>query len=490
MNNKVLTTMNDENKNISKLNDNQSIVLDNNFTKFIIDDDLFSNKPNDIGLVKSIDSVLINSANFDTNKVNHEYQIDDNCYANSKTFINYTPASIPAFNGSIEQLQQFPTINDIKQQNNLNEPSCSNYQEQPSENTNNQEINDLISNEINVNLKTFNDAIKNEIDKTSIKDEVKLDEVKLDEFKLEEAKQDSSELNKNFKIADDNILASVSANTDNIKNEADNLVYHTKNLSIAFIIKLYIRQLIASPFSFSTIPNIFSKTANALGPSYPSSAGIAFLVIATIATIPCIFYDLSNNYSRSLLSIILFLCYTSLTGFDAYRGICSFVSRLSKRNADGITYAMSALMPSFVFIVTFYNLSFSTNAVVALLAFVIATVIGACFAFSLGFDVNLDPFYSNAKISLAGVIFSCLLAFIIAFSIFNYVVACIVIGISALSRLFASIYLRKIGALASKQNTYALQLIITQLIMLVLNILAHNYYLLNSYVYFYVNKLL
>ena len=231
------------------------------------------------------------------------------------------------------------------------------------------------------------------------------------------------------------------------------------NVGFGMMIFLYIRQLIASFFSHTTLPLIAPNLSKNLGQSYPSSMPIPFFFVGLIAG--AIGSILHSTIELDYVGSISYLIYLLLTGLTAYRGIhriCAFISRKWKR--DSVLSSASVMVPMLIFIWLANTLIVKTDGIVeATASFAIASMMAAATASSLTWNFPQDPMDSIGNMSTKGLLFVIILSIMASFGLLHYTVGLSVFGVSILVRLIFGYFIAKNQGTANRPYVYALQLI-------------------------------
>ena len=231
------------------------------------------------------------------------------------------------------------------------------------------------------------------------------------------------------------------------------------NVGFGMMICLYIRQLIASFFSHTTLPLIAPNLSKTLGQSYPSSMPIPFFFVGLIAG--AVGSILHSTIELDYVGSISYLIYLLLTGLTAYRGIhriCVFISRKWKR--DSVLSSASVMVPMLIFIWLANTLIVKTDGIVeATASFAIASMMAAATASSLTWNFPQDPMDSIGNMSTKGLLFVIILSIMASFGLLHYTVGLSVFGVSILVRLIFGYFIAKNQGTANRPYVYALQLI-------------------------------
>ena len=231
------------------------------------------------------------------------------------------------------------------------------------------------------------------------------------------------------------------------------------NVGFGMMICLYIRQLIASFFSHTTLPLIAPNLSKTLGQSYPSSMPIPFFFVGLIAG--AVGSILHSTIELDYVGSISYLIYLLLTGLTAYRGIhriCVFISRKWKR--DSVLSSASVMVPMLIFIWLANTLIVKTDGIVeATASFAIASMMAAATASSLTWNFPQDPMDSIGNMSTKGLLFVIILSIMASFGLLHYTVGLSVFGVSILVRLIFGYFIAKNQGTANRPFVYALQLI-------------------------------
>ena len=270
------------------------------------------------------------------------------------------------------------------------------------------------------------------------------------------------------------------------KRREDNGQYNFANMpvkeqvSFGMMICLYLRQLIASFFTHTTLPLVAPQLALRLGPCYPSSMPIPFFVVGFIAgALGSVLHSTLNLDYIGAVPYLIFLLLTGLTGYRGIYRICSFITR--KRH-DVILLTASVMVPMLIFVWLSNTLIGITSGIVeATAAFAIASMLAAATASSLNWNFPQDPMDSCGHMSTKGLLFVIILSIMAAFGLLHYTVGLSVMGVSLVMRLLFGYFIGKNQGTAQRPYVYALQLLTLFAILLDLILLkSQNYEFLSQ----------
>ncbi|MBO8416651.1 MAG: hypothetical protein IAB19_09745 [Proteobacteria bacterium] len=224
-------------------------------------------------------------------------------------------------------------------------------------------------------------------------------------------------------------------------------------------ITLYLRQLVAAMFSHTTLSVLMPRTSMRFGPCYPSSMALPYLltgIMAGLISALICWYANANQLTGGFCLTV----YVLMTGLTSFRGLTDLVGRISKRRPDAVMAAAALFLPC-VLIIFMVNVTYVRNEPFEGAIFIaLSSMVSACFASSLSFDLKQDPVDSFGTMSLKGMIFSAILVAAASFLVLKPTVACSLVGLSLLLRLLIGQYLLKNNIMASRLTICAVQLLL------------------------------
>ena len=319
-----------------------------------------------------------------------------------------------------------------------------------------------------------------------------------DKFENAPGKADANNASENIKsdafVADKEIFANKSAaspsmfNSDRIppkidaqqenKEETQGKELITSKLK-AF---LFIRQLLASFFTHTTLSMIAPKLSLSFGPTYPSSMPLPYFFVGIILGIICFLFN-NTNATIIYLAPFILVIFLLLTGIQGFRGCGTLISIFSKRRADSYIKILTVFIISVLFcfcinICLTYklcDLSFSlVSASVLMLSAYTAT--------TLNFSLDGDPVDSYGSLSLRGLLIAGGICLIVSFLFLSAALVISLIGVSLLIRMIIGFYLHMHKARVSRDIICATQYI-TMLVLLMDMLLMHLKFSLPLYSY-------
>lgn len=274
-----------------------------------------------------------------------------------------------------------------------------------------------------------------------------------------------------------------------------------EHIGLGMTVALYIRQLIASLFSHTTLSVIMPRTARKLGPCYPSSMAIPFLlvgfisallgnklchsIVQNVAASPTLNNESYSQYhtvnNGSGLTVLIFLF---LTGLASFRGIYRFFAYINRRRHDVILMAASVCIPIICFFWLTNNLFIATQTqnsyIGSVLAFSFAAMLSAAAASTLSWNVQQDPIDSCGTMTTRGLLLVVVMCFMAAFGLLHYIVGLSVLGVTFIMRLVFGYIIVKNGGTSHRSYVNGLQMLTFFAILLDMALLKFNGYELLS----------
>lgn len=252
----------------------------------------------------------------------------------------------------------------------------------------------------------------------------------------------------------------------------------TEHIRVSMVLFLYCRQLIASFFTYTTLPVIAPRLAMRFGPCYPSSMAIPFLFVGLLTGFVGggikAFTSLGGGNN---IGSLVCLVYILLTGLTAFRGIYRIMAFINRRRHDAIMLIASVMVPLMVFMWLSNTLIAYTSGIVeTAVAFGVATMLSAATASSLTWNLPQDPMDSCGAMTTKGLLFVIWLCIIASFGLLHYIVGLSVLGVSIVMRLIFGYSIVHNQGTAQRSYVYALQLITLFAIMLDLILLKSQNY--------------
>lgn len=254
-----------------------------------------------------------------------------------------------------------------------------------------------------------------------------------------------------------------------------------ERVGLGMMLFLYLRQLIASFFSYTTLPSFMPRLAMHLGPSYPSSMAIPFFFVGLLSGL------VGYAIKTSLLGLqhagmIAFMIYTLLIGLPAYRGIYRICTVILRKRHDMILMIASVTIPLMIMAWMFNSILQSASGIQeASLLLGIASMLSAATASTMMWNFPQDPLDSCGRMSNFGLLFVLLLCLLLSFGLLNQIVGISVLGVSFVMRLIFGYSIAKNQGTAQRPYIYALQQITLFAILLDLILLkGQGFPVLNS----------
>ena len=233
--------------------------------------------------------------------------------------------------------------------------------------------------------------------------------------------------------------------------------HHQDHVGLGIALFLFCRQLLASFFCHTSLSILAPRLSLRLGPACPSSMLLPFfvigLIVGLISSIP-IFTRFPDS------GTISFLAYLLLTGLPAYRGIYRIFAFITRRRHDPVLLAASVVMPMIIFIWLSNTLNIVTDNFEETLALYSFTMmLSAATASTLSWHFPQDPIDSAGIMTNKGLVLVVLITILVSVLLLDPVVACSVLGVSFVMRLFFGYSLAKNQGTAQRPYIHALQLL-------------------------------
>lgn len=252
----------------------------------------------------------------------------------------------------------------------------------------------------------------------------------------------------------------------------------TISWSLSFI--LFLRQLVASFFQYTTLSLYMPQIASRFGPSYPSSMPIAYLFIGIIVGATASFTSLMN---LKVLSGGFAACvFIVLTGFGAYRGVCTLICLFSHRRSDDIIASAAVALPVVMFTLTGSATALILNPSDLFVGLAIASMLSASFAVSIILTLPQDPVNSLGTMTIGGMVIILIITLIIGFLLINPIVMVSLIGTGLFIRLVIGYFLYLNHVRASRDLIIATVQISIIAMLLNLACVGESYPIINSYI--------
>lgn len=253
-----------------------------------------------------------------------------------------------------------------------------------------------------------------------------------------------------------------------------------ENIGFGISIFLYIRQLVASFFSHTTLSTLAPKTAMRLGPCYPSSMAIPFFFIGLISGLLGSSFHSIEKFDFG--SGLAYLSYVLMTGLASFRGIYRMCAYINRRRHDVFLMVASLTIPLLILIWLMINFISSTNSIAeATITMACSTMLSAALASTLSWNMPQDPIDSCGTMSTKGLLFVMVLCGALTFGLLNEIVALSIFGVSIVIRCIFGYLFNNNHATMRRTYINALQLLILFAILFDLILLKNqNYGLLSN----------
>ena len=254
-----------------------------------------------------------------------------------------------------------------------------------------------------------------------------------------------------------------------------------ESVGIGLMLFLYVRQLFASFFTYTTLPLMAPHLAMRLGPCYPSSMPIPYFFVGLLAGL--VGGSLHSALNLETVGVVSAVIYLMLTGITAYKGIYRICTFITRRRHDMILLAASVMVPLLIFmwLSNILLTQAGNNLLEVSLLFAIASMLSAATASSLTWNFPQDPIDSCGIMTTKGLLFVIALCLFVAFGLMNYIVGLSVLGVSIVMRLIFGYCIAKNQGTAQRPYVYALQYFTLFAILLDLILLkSQNYQILSQ----------
>lgn len=253
-------------------------------------------------------------------------------------------------------------------------------------------------------------------------------------------------------------------------------------LPAGLTIRLYLRQLIAALFSHTTLSVLMPGAAMRFGPCYPSSMAIPYLLTGIIAGLVsasiCWYADVKQLTGGLFLTV-----YVLLTGVTGFRGLAELICYISRRYTDSAIIAATVMLSGTIIIFTVCVVYGGNEPFEGAIFIALASMVSACAASTLCFDIKQDPVDSFGTMSIKGLIFCIVMVTAVCFLTLKVEAACSVVGLSLLLRLILGQYFTRHNILASRPMICAVQLLLLIAVLFDLMFMGIYHNMLNNMIY-------
>ena len=253
----------------------------------------------------------------------------------------------------------------------------------------------------------------------------------------------------------------------------------TEHVKLSMAVFLFLRQLIASFFTHTTLPVVTPHLALRLGPCYPSSMAIPFFVVGLlVGALGGFIKEYTPLQMAGTTSCLVFVL---LTGLSPYRGIYRIFTFITRRRHDAVMMASSVMVSLLVFIGLISTLVHVCSGVGEFtLAFALASMLSAATASTLMWNFPQDPMDSCGTMTNKGLVWVMIMCGVATFGLLHYIVALSILGVGIVMRLIFGYCIAKNQGTAQRPYVSALQLLTLFAILLDLILLkSQNYEFLN-----------
>lgn len=253
-------------------------------------------------------------------------------------------------------------------------------------------------------------------------------------------------------------------------------------LPLKLTVILYLRQLAAAIFSHTSLSLVLPRLSMQFGPCYPSSMALPYLVSGAVAGVISMLICYGTD-TRQLTGGFCLFFYILITGLAAFRGIAELVGLITKRRPDEILNTAALLLPSLLLIFIINVIFVYSEPFEGGILFAFASMLSACFASTLAFDLKQDPVDSFGTMSVKGVLFCTVLILFFSLLTLKLYAACSVAGLGLLLRLIIGHIYLKHNVTASRQMICAAQFIIMLMLLFDLLLLSRSDNILCNQIY-------
>lgn len=287
---------------------------------------------------------------------------------------------------------------------------------------------------------------------------------------------DRDELGNELYAGSDNAEAGDALRLDTTELDA---MPRTEHVKLSMAVFLFLRQLIASFFTHTTLPVVTPHLALRLGPCYPSSMAIPFFVVGLlVGALGGFIKEYTPLQMAGTTSCLVFVL---LTGLSPYRGIYRIFTFITRRRHDAVMMASSVMVSLLVFIGLISTLVHVCSGVGEFtLAFALASMLSAATASTLMWNFPQDPMDSCGTMTNKGLVWVMIMCGAATFGLLHYIVALSILGVGIVMRLIFGYCIAKNQGTAQRPYVSALQLLTLFAILLDLILLkSQNYEFLN-----------
>ena len=287
---------------------------------------------------------------------------------------------------------------------------------------------------------------------------------------------DRDELGNELYAGSDNAEAGDALRSDTTELDA---MPRTEHVKLSMAVFLFLRQLISSFFTHTTLPVVTPHLALRLGPCYPSSMAIPFFVVGLlVGALGGFIKEYTPLQMAGTTSCLVFVL---LTGLSPYRGIYRIFTFITRRRHDAVMMASSVMVSLLVFIGLISTLVHVCSGVGEFtLAFALASMLSAATASTLMWNFPQDPMDSCGTMTNKGLVWVMIMCGVATFGLLHYIVALSILGVGIVMRLIFGYCIAKNQGTAQRPYVSALQLLTLFAILLDLILLkSQNYEFLN-----------
>lgn len=249
---------------------------------------------------------------------------------------------------------------------------------------------------------------------------------------------------------------------------------------------LFIRQLLASFFTHTTLSLAAPKLSLSFGPTYPSSMPLPYFFVGIILGTICFLF---NNAAAAVIYLepFILVIFLLLTGIQGFRGCGTLISIFSKRRVDSYIKILTVFIISVLFCFCInVCLAYKLCSLSFSLIFASVLMLSAYTATTLNFSIDGDPVDSYGALSLKGLIIAGGICLIILLLFISVTLVISLIGAALLIRMILGFYLHMHKVRVSRDIICGTQYI-TMLILLMDMLLLHLKFNLPLYSYFIDN---
>lgn len=232
---------------------------------------------------------------------------------------------------------------------------------------------------------------------------------------------------------------------------------------------LYIRQLLASFFVHSNLGTLFPRIGMRLGPSYPSSFGISFILIGFVSAFCAV---ITSKYVEVHASgSISCVTYVILAGLNSFRGLAHLTEKITKRRGDLMISVSAMTLPCIIYIWIVTPLVSIYPNKEFIIIFTLLAFIAGNLAATICYEIRQDPVSSIGTMRLPGFVFAIIITVAPLYLLLNWQLATILLGVSIFIRVLLGYTYWKLRDTSSRENISCINFLIFLALLLTVLIL-------------------